>query len=917
MQWQEFRTSLRHLPAKDIERIERAFTLGKTVHADQKRKSGEPYFNHPVAVARILIDLGADADTIIAALLHDTVEDTPLTLKEIDHLFDGNTATLIDGVTKLSVQDIEGSPKLNEQMETLRKIFTLMQEDVRIMVIKIVDRLHNMQTVEFLSKERQLSLAKETLDIYVKIADKLCMQDLRDELEALCLSILEPENLTKLTEIRAQNEQRGTEIAEEMRTKVRSHDAILAARVQMSYEYKKWDQLRSQMNIGDSVATGFPMITIALICDDIDTCYRVLGSLHQLWKREVLSFQDFINAPQLNGYQGLHTTIIAQDGTRVRCKIRTRNMHAYARKGIATSCFDSKAQGLSEYLPWTKQIPTLTSDTEGSSEDFWQSLQSDILGESIVIHGPGDTTIQLPRNATALDGAFYLLQRQALYTDTVKVNGKEVSFGTKLANAATVDVIVGKNKTCHRDWLASVQTGVAAAAIRIELSKQSEAQKLSTGREMLQNIFTERKRGFIEEYDEKGFEKQLQILGYRSLHEVYTSIADGRLEPIEVYYGLFEPKEKKRKHTNWSLVKYDVNMEALDVMDRVNLVHRRYSSALSDIRYHRSEDATGSVTLRVRMDATELANFQQEITIAGGRHTTVLRQSYALAALIGSIVILWGLDPVIARQLLVSTSLTPTDLTTIRFMTFFAASTITYVLHMLLSRVKANPISPLKPSFIASAVSLFLTAILSYVSLRELSATQYILFIIAGLVGTGIIELFLERELKIRSVLSGFALGIALYIAIAIRGYTLIGILAAIGSSLGFSMYTQLSRRYLGTDARIHARYPAFVFWLSLLTILLSLTIVPGMQSLHVIGWSVMVKAVLFAFVFTFLPYALFFECMQKADTDILDRLLPFVSIITVLGELYFEGPLSALLLLPCIGLFLWLYKPNWFAQSK
>ncbi len=319
MQWQEFRSHVRHLPTLQIARIEQAFELGKKVHAGQKRKSGEDYFSHPVAVAHMLADMHADADTLIAALLHDTVEDTPLTLDEIKVIFGEEVTVLIDGVTKLDAKEVAMSPKLDEQIESIRKIFTLMQKDVRIMVIKLVDRLHNIQTIQFLKPERQQTLAQETLEVYVKIADKLCMQDLRDELEALCLAVLQPELFPKLLELRGNNEQRGATIIKTIQTKVREHDRVLASHITFGFEPKIWDQIAAQLSAGGAVTTGLSFITIAIECDDIDGCYRALGALHQLWQREVLSFQDYINAPRLNGYQGLHTTIIAEDGTRVRC----------------------------------------------------------------------------------------------------------------------------------------------------------------------------------------------------------------------------------------------------------------------------------------------------------------------------------------------------------------------------------------------------------------------------------------------------------------------------------------------------------------------------------------------------------------------------------------------------------------------
>ena len=214
MQWKEFRSHVHYLPASDSARVGKAFALAQEVHKGQKRRSGDPYFSHLLATASMLADMEADGDTLIAAFLHDAVEDTPLTLEEIDRQFDGSVRMLIDGVTKLEKADIAEKPSLDEQTETLRKIFTLMEQDIRIMVIKLIDRLHNMQTAEFLEPERQLTLAQETLDVYVKIADRLSMQNIRDELEALCLGILQPQHLVVLQTLRSENEGLGHKLAQ-------------------------------------------------------------------------------------------------------------------------------------------------------------------------------------------------------------------------------------------------------------------------------------------------------------------------------------------------------------------------------------------------------------------------------------------------------------------------------------------------------------------------------------------------------------------------------------------------------------------------------------------------------------------------------------------------------------------------------
>ena len=545
MQWQELRSHIRHLPALNITRIGQAFELGKKMHQGQKRKSGEPYFNHPVAVAHMLLDLHADTDTIIAALLHDTVEDTPLTLAEIDRDFDGSVAALIDGVTKLSSKDVAMSPKLDEQIETLRKIFTLMQQDVRIMVIKLVDRLHNMQTIEFLSPERQKTLSKETIEVFVKIADKLCMQDMRDELESLCLAVLEPEKFSALLELRTSSEQRGSAIIGQIRTSLQTHDTALGTKAELVFEHKTWDQMKAQLSVGGSVATGVSFITVAFVCENLDACYLMLGTLHQLWKREVLSFQDFINEPQLNSYRGLHTTIIVQDGTRVRCKIRTKEMHQYARRGVTTVCFTGTTE-ISKILPWTERLSSLTTDTEGSSNDFWENLKSDILGESIIIHGPGDVVVQLPKGSSVLDSVFYLFQHEAVRTETIRMNGVEIAFKTLLVNAASIEVTFSKNRKVTREWIDWTHTGIAAAKLHLALSEEPRETKISTGRSILGSLFAERGKGSLEEFDDRVLSTSLQLKGFGSLQDASIAIAEGRKKPDDIFAALFSEKKRAR-----------------------------------------------------------------------------------------------------------------------------------------------------------------------------------------------------------------------------------------------------------------------------------------------------------------------------------------------------------------------------------
>ncbi len=883
MPWHELRSHIRHLRAKDLVRVERAFQLGKTVHQGQKRKSGEPYFTHPVAVAHMLSDLGADADTLIAALLHDTVEDTPLTLADVDHEFGGSVASLIDGVTKLNAKDVATSPKLDEQIETLRKIFTLMHQDIRIMVIKLVDRLHNMQTVEFLPSERQQTLARETLEIFVKIADKLCMQDLRDELEGLCLSVLEPETYKKLLEVRNANEQRGHAAIEHIRGGLRTHDRLLSSRVHLFFENKTWDQMKSQLSVGGVVATGVSYISVAFICEDVDSCYRILGALHGLWKREILSFQDYINEPQLNGYRGLHTTIIAQDGTRVRCKIRTGNMDEYAHRGVATLCFTGTSN-IEEILPWTKHISSLSSDTEGSSNDFWQNLKSDILGESITIHGPDDTTAKLPRNATALDGAFFLLQDKALRTESIKLNGVDVPFSTPLMNAASLDVQLSRKETCNREWLRGVQTGFAAAKIRGALMKKSDEQKLSIGREMLQQILTERKRGFIEEFQEQTLHAQLQLLGYRSLNDVYVSIADGRLEPADIYAALFEkPSGHKPTHMPDSQIRYTVKMDDIETMDRVNLIHRKYSNTLLDIHYRRMNGSRATVSLHVHMSPHALSALQRDLSLAGAEIITVRQKRWSTVVLITIIILLWGLDPVVAYKIIHTHNLATIDLSIIRFWSLTGISGLL----LIAQRLKKNPSEvrlPLKNlSLWISAILLICIAFTTYHSLHVTLPSQYTIpMTTAGILLTSIVN---RKKWQILLVSWSLLIGGTVLLIVNSPSWTLEGILFTFLAILSFSLFSLVSERYKRSE-HIAARAAQYFFVFSMLCTFITLPLLPFTTILS-LSPPVLSQMVLFAIFFAGLPYYMYYFLLTHKHIDFVLRYSFLIIFSTIGGQMF------------------------------
>ncbi len=906
MQWQEFYPSIRHLPAKEMHRIQQAFQLGKKMHGEQKRKSGEPYFNHPIAVAHMLSDLGADADTLIAALLHDSVEDTPLTLEEIDRQFGGKVSVIVDGVSKLCSDDVSMSPKLDEQTETLRKIFTLMQEDVRIMVVKLIDRLHNMQTIEFLSPERQMALARETLEFYVKIADKLCMRDIRNELESLCLSVLEPKLFQHLVELKASNEQRSIGIIEHLKESLLQLDRGLAIRTEIMFGNKTWSQLKAQAAAGDAVVTGITFIAAVLICPDVDSCYRVLGALHQKWKREILSFRDFINSPQLNGYEGIHTTIIAHDGTRVRCKIRTKEMNVYAHHGVTTVCFKGQSN-INEILPWTKHISSLSTDTEGSSDDFWQNLQSDILGDSIAIQGPDDTTMQLPKGATALDGAFYLLQEDALHVSSIKIDGVDVPFLSPLSNGVSLDFTTVKHVTCTLDWLRNVQTGFAAAKIRIALAKQSELQKEKIGREVLKEILKNRKHQHLEEFDEGTLERHLTERGYPSIRQTYQSIGDGRLEPMEIFEVLFEkPGTDSRKERRTYVLTFEAPMSKRNEL--YQLLGRSVFSSMKIVEHGERHSVT--FTVSVFLTNEEVLALRDELLAKGIRQEKFSEKLSIFLSRIAVPVLslLWGLDCLLGKMLIIR-GVSPYDLTTLRFATLFMMSLVYLLLQAYRSRQSVMPsklLSPFNRYLFLSGSAIFLTALFSYTALQTISTLTYGMCMNIGIAAVLALEQGRSRfpSWRIIGACIALILGALLLLLLDTGTFWSIGFLGGIGCGLGFALYSYASQRYQ-TEESVHSRYPQFIFFYSSVALLLSIPLV-SITHFTLLDSPLFLWALLFVAFLTALPYIVYFELLKYKEVKVTWSYIPLFLLIMTIGEFVLYQSRSWTLLIPLLVAVTW-----------
>ena len=472
-------------PALDTQRLFSAFTYADNAHSGQLRKDGSPYITHPLAVAEIVAELELDTDSIIAALLHDCIEDTGSTHEEIAKLFGTVVADLVEGVTKLT--RVQYTSKEEEQMENLRKMLMAMAKDIRVILIKICDRLHNMRTMEYQSPKKQKEKALETMEIYAPIAHRLGMQRIKWELEDTSLRYLDPVGYK--------------EISDELAARSAAHEEFLATvqrRIQerldaegihctiygrVKHAYSIYRKMYTQNKTMDEI---FDLYAFRVIVDDIPECYNVLGVIHDLFNPVLGRFKDYIGTPKPNGYQSLHTTVIGRDGIPFEVQIRTWEMHHTAEYGIAAHWKYKQGMantklGTEEAFEWVRKL--LESQQDVDAEEFVRTMRVDLFSDEVFVFTPrGDVTI-LPAGATPIDFAYNIHSAVGNHMTGAKVNGRMVTFNTPLKNGDIVEVIT--SKSAHgpsRDWMKICKSNEARNKIRQWYKKERREETIATGR---------------------------------------------------------------------------------------------------------------------------------------------------------------------------------------------------------------------------------------------------------------------------------------------------------------------------------------------------------------------------------------------------------------------------------------------------
>ncbi len=476
-------------PAADTGRIRAAFEYADNHHGPQLRKSGEPYIIHPIAVAEIINELELDQDSIIAALLHDCIEDTDSTHDEIARLFGAQVADLVEGVTKLT--RMQYTSREDEQMENLRKMFMAMAKDVRVILIKLCDRLHNMRTLQYQSDAKQKEKSLETMEVYAPIAHRLGMQKLKWELEDLSLKYLDPVGYhdveQALRDLTTENSEFLERMQKQIEERLRADGLQCTVYGRLKHLYSIYRKMYAQ---NKTIKEIFDIYAFRVMVDDIPSCYNVLGCVHDMFKPVLGRFKDYIGTPKPNGYQSLHTTVVGREGIPFEIQIRTWQMHQTAEYGVAAHWkykqgMANQNLGTEREFEWVRKL--LESQQDADPDEFVRTLRVDMFSDEVFVFTPNGDVKSLPAGATPIDFAYSIHSAVGNSMTGARVNGRIVTFETPLKNGDIVEIITSKN--AHgpsRDWMKICKSNEARNKIRQWFKKERREENIATGRAMFE-----------------------------------------------------------------------------------------------------------------------------------------------------------------------------------------------------------------------------------------------------------------------------------------------------------------------------------------------------------------------------------------------------------------------------------------------
>ncbi|MBR1969363.1 MAG: bifunctional (p)ppGpp synthetase/guanosine-3',5'-bis(diphosphate) 3'-pyrophosphohydrolase [Clostridia bacterium] len=528
-------------------RILEAYNQCRLQHQNQLRHSGEPYFVHPYEVSCILADMELDSDTIIAGLLHDVIEDTPVEYEQIKEKFGSDVAELVEGVTKLD--KIKCISKEEAHVENLRKMFFAMAKDIRVVLIKLADRLHNMRTLKHMKNEKQLEKAKETLDVYAPLAHRLGISKIKTELEDLALMYLDSVAYYEIVDGLKQMQSERDAYVQNVRSVIADKMDNMGIKCHISARAKHiYSIFRKMYNQNKTLNEIYDLFAVRIIVDTISECYAVLGIVHEEYKPIPGRFKDYIAMPKPNMYQSLHTTVIGPDGHPFEIQIRTWDMHNVAERGVAAHWKYKEGKSADEKsLEWVNELLEIQNDAV-STEDFMRTLKIDMFADEVFVFTPAGDVISLPAGATPIDFAFYIHSAVGYKMTGAKVNSKIVPLDYKLKNGDIVEVITtGGGKGPSMDWLKIVKTSTARNKINAWFKKENRGINIERGKNAIENELKRVGIAYNELFKPEYLEPMLKRYGFAGIEEMYAAIGFGGITAAKVVARLRDSYQTEMK----------------------------------------------------------------------------------------------------------------------------------------------------------------------------------------------------------------------------------------------------------------------------------------------------------------------------------------------------------------------------------
>ncbi len=539
-------------PKSNTDMIYVAYRLAKSAHRNQFRKSGEPYIIHPVQIAYIAAELSMDNVAICAALLHDVIEDTPFTFDHVAMLFGNPVAEIVDGVTKL--KKIQYRDHQDQQVENLRKMFFAMSKDIRVVMIKLIDRLHNMRTLGFMPTEKQLYIAKETLDVYAPLAHRLGISKIKSELEDLALKYLDPVAYQEIAEsIARKKDEREAfvkDIIAGLKNKVKENGIPCEVTGRAKHFYSIFRKMYAQNKTIDEI---YDLFAVRVIVDTVAECYAVLGMVHEMYTPLPMRFKDYIAMPKPNMYQSLHTTVVGTDGTPFEIQIRTHEMHKVAQEGIAAhwKYKEGKAgvDAMDKELEWVRNLMETQADIM-DPDVFMNSLKIDMFSDQVFAFTPQGKVIPLPNGSTAIDFAFAIHTQVGSKMVGAKANGKIVPNSYKLINGDIIEILTSPQaKGPSRDWLKIVKTAQARSKINQWLKRERRDENIIRGKELLEKEAKRVNIAFNKLFRDEWLLPVYRKYNLNNLEDLFAGVGYGGLSSHKVVMRLREEYMKELKKT--------------------------------------------------------------------------------------------------------------------------------------------------------------------------------------------------------------------------------------------------------------------------------------------------------------------------------------------------------------------------------